>query len=60
MVQEYVGLKQHQRVAMTALTTLSLFKDDNQAENIQVNSVPKTEICPTIKTYIIVLTTLLC
>lgn len=56
-MQEYLGLKQHQRVAMTALTTLSLFKDDNQAENIQVNSAPKTEICPTIKTNIIVLAT---
>lgn len=56
MVQEYVGLKQHQHVAMTAMTALSFFKDDNQAENIEVNSAPKTEICPTIKT-IIVLTT---
>lgn len=56
MLQEYAGLEQHQHVAMTALATLSLFKDDNQAENIHVNSTPKTEICPTIKT-IPVLTT---
>lgn len=32
MVQEYLGRTKHQRVAMKALTTLSLFKDDNQAK----------------------------
>lgn len=55
MVQEYVELKQDHDVTMMALITLSLFKDDNQAENIRVNQ--DRNLSHNIKTNIIVLTT---